>query len=121
LPQTSDPPSDPTAISSDTDSEEFVGDDDGEEPRLGDEHGPEAGTPGSVAIEAAERFGDFDETAFEAFDLGDVDWADANDEVDAAMMESDTESMDGGNFSGNVSEDGTGTDEGWSTPRYAST
>ena len=119
--QASDPPSDPTAISSDTDSEEFVDEEEGE--ASGSKH-DDGQIPASQLDPSGEdegdsaRFEDFDETVFEQFDLGDVDWQITNDEVDAAMMESDSEEADGGVASGNVSEDGMATDEGWTTPRW---
>lgn len=101
VPTVSSPPSDPNAISTDTDPEGTV---DGEE---GDSVGGGKGSGGAEgkaversAAEAAGRIGTpalvAEVEGMDAADLnlGDVNWDDVNDEVELAMMESDSEMDD---------------------------
>lgn len=88
---TSSPPSDPNAISTDTEPEELVGDveaeageiDEDELSELSKSQGDASGVPIGVT-----------DLTPEGIDLGDVDWQNVNDEVEAAMMESDSEEDD---------------------------
>lgn len=82
-PTASSPPSDPNAISTDTDPEDLVGDDD--EPDL---------EPTRNANEDSTMAGDV------PLALDDVDWQDVNDEVELAMMESDSEDEEDGSEAG---------------------
>ncbi|KAI5124127.1 hypothetical protein M0805_000940 [Coniferiporia weirii] len=87
----SSPPSDPNAISTDTDPEALVGEGDDEELlenllSVGTNSELRA-TPGEDSAEVISH----DEIIL---DLDGVDWQDINDEVDAAMMESDSEDGD---------------------------
>ncbi|KAH8119974.1 hypothetical protein DFH11DRAFT_1500359 [Phellopilus nigrolimitatus] len=85
----SSPLSDPNAISTDTDPEALVGDGEDEEPPedllvvMPDSESLATSIGGSVEVN------DLDAEA--VLDLGDVDWQVMDDEVDAAMMESDSE------------------------------
>jgi len=112
-PTASSPPSDPNAISTDTDPEELVGEGEGEVDGDGDaDDGTDTVDPDGVDLELPEA-----EPAVnvippaEPLDLGGVDWQDVNDEVDAAMMESDSEddekSARSERTSSNTSEDGS--------------
>lgn len=81
-PTASSPPSDPNLISTDTDPEDLVDD---------DEPGFELAldvTEGAVA------------TPDVPLALDDVDWQDVNDEVELAMMESDSEDEENGSEAG---------------------
>ncbi|TDL28166.1 hypothetical protein BD410DRAFT_870451 [Rickenella mellea] len=88
------PPSDPTNISTDTDPEGPVDDEDVEIlETVRDDPTPQA---------------ENEEIASDGFDPGEVDWQRIHDEVEAAMMESDEEeerSSESGRTSGNASED----------------
>ncbi len=73
-PTVSSPPSDPNAVSTDTDPEEMVGDDD--EPDLEFPRIPNVDAEMSAEVPLA---------------LDEVDWQDVNDEVELAMLESDSD------------------------------
>ncbi|THH02377.1 hypothetical protein EW145_g6760 [Phellinidium pouzarii] len=117
----SSPPSDPNAISTDTDPEALVGDGDDEE---SSDHMLNA-IPDSESLAApSEGLAEVNDVDTDAdLDLGGVDWQDVNDEVDAAMMESDSEDDDTqsvGSTSGlssAVSEDELVADEAVNLPQ----
>lgn len=94
-PVSSSPPSDPNGITTDTDPEGTVDDEEVEPPE--DQSKRATAVPASLA-----------EVNTGKLDLGEVDWENMHDEVEAAMMESDSEderSNGTGMSSGNVSED----------------
>lgn len=116
----SSPPSDPNAISTDTDPEALVGDiddDDSAENFLA-ESAEDKDTPRSLNPEDIN-----DDDNDDKLELNDVDWDNVNDEVEAAMMESDDDDDedddedDTRSVSSAVS-DGSYTDEARSTARY---
>ena len=92
----SSPPSDPNAVSSDTDPEALVGD--GDDDDMEDVLEPNEGQPPSIngSKPASVQEGRGSAAPDGELDLNEVDWQDVNDEVDAAMMESDSEDEDGG-------------------------
>lgn len=101
-PTVSSPPSDPTAISSDTDPEGTIDDQDADS--------LERESKEDIPISA-----EMTDVNAENFDMGGVDWQNVHDEVEAAMMESDSDeeqSTASGRTSGNVSdEEGSETEE----------
>ena len=106
-------PSDPNAISTDSDAEELDGDGDDEEtPETLLDANAASESPGELIGTPAEMI-DLDENV--ELDFGSVDWQDVNDEVEAAMMESDSEDEDeNSGRNSNVSED-----DGMSASRYS--
>ncbi|EJD03740.1 uncharacterized protein FOMMEDRAFT_105888 [Fomitiporia mediterranea MF3/22] len=118
----SSPPSDPNAISTDTDPEGLVGDGDEEDllEDLLDEAVEAVPNSESLVAPTGESAGVTDLDTEGPLNLNEVDWQNANDEVDAAMMESDSEMGDdddddvrstGSIRSSNVSEDESAADE----------
>lgn len=83
-PTASSPPSDPNVISTDTDPEDLVDDDE-----------PGFELPADVTEAVA--------TPEVPLALDDVDWQDVNDEVELAMLESDSEDEDNGSEAGGSS------------------
>ena len=110
----SSPPSDPNAISTDTDPEALVGDgdDDDSAENLMDPLTNNKSEMG--AQENADDNLDFDNDA--ELELDDVDWDNVNDEVEAAMMESDDD--DDSRSVGSAASDGSFAEEAMSTTRY---
>ena len=104
----SSPPSDPNAVSSDTDPEALVGDgdDDDTEDAFDEVQIPNGSQPTPVQGEHEGRNSAPPEGEL---NLNEVDWQDVNDEVEAAMAESDSEdetgSVGGSARSSVVSED----------------
>lgn len=102
----SSPPSDPNAISTDTDPEELVGENEGDgEAEAGEINEDELSKELLAAVGATEETSksqgdtsgapsEVTDLTPEDLDLGDVDWQNVNDEVDAAMMESDSDDDD---------------------------
>ncbi|KAL5495046.1 FCP1 [Sanghuangporus weigelae] len=84
----SSPPSDPNAVSSDTDPEGLVedGDDDDSLEEIQYSESLAAPTGGAAGVTGLDTEA--------SLNLNEVDWQEANDEVDAAMMESDSEDVD---------------------------
>ncbi|KAL5535724.1 FCP1 [Sanghuangporus sanghuang] len=87
----SSPPSDPNAVSSDTDPEGLVGDGDDD---LSEDLLEEIQNSESLAAPTGGAAGVTGLDTEASLNLNEVDWQEVNDEVDAAMMESDSEDVD---------------------------